>query len=112
MSKIKARVDLGQRDVDSFGAWWVHRRKQPSSIPQASAWFFTYGRFANMMKFSDIKADCPQEFSTIHRFISEPDVGPGSGLAGFISEPDVGTTGDIPFPTFESQGFASLGDIW
>jgi len=69
--------------------------------------FSTYGRFASMMN-----ADYRQEFSTLHRFISEPDVGPGSGLAGYISEPDVGTTGDIPFPTFEAQGFASLGDIW
>ena len=58
--------------------------------------FSTYGRFASMMKFSDIKADYPQEFPTLHRFIYEPDVGPGSGLAGFISEPDAGTSIERP----------------
>ena len=73
--------------------------------------FSTYGRIASMMKFGDIKADYRQQFPTLHRFISEPDVGPGSGLAGYISEPDVGTTGDIPFQTFEPQsGFKSFGE--
>ena len=63
-----------------------------------------------MMKFSDIKADYRQEFPTLHRFISEPDIGPGPGLAGFISEPDVGTSRGLPFQKFESQaGFTSFG---